>query len=1193
MSENSKFPTRLGLDIGTNSIGWWLYRTDGNCITEVIDGGVRIFSDGRKSGPDWKRRPSLAVDWRMARSARRMRDRYLRRRTSLMRKLSEAGLMPINPDVAKTLELLDPYELRARGLNEALPLPYLGRALFHLNQRRGFKSNRKIDRGDNESGKIKDATARLDQAMMIKYARTYGEFLHMCRSDKPGKPGNKQKTNKDGSCLDHLRTKPVRTRLTLAQRDDSGEKKEGYDFYPDRRHLEEEFETLWKAQSAFHPDVLTDDLKKALFETIFHQRPLRDPEIGLCLFSGQHDVPSDEKRLPKAHPLTQRRVLFETVNNLRITADGREKRSLTLEQRDQIIHALDNRKATKDLKSMELSFNALGKVIKLAPYEYFTLETATRDAIACDLVRASLSHPDRFGPNWSTLDPDAQWEVIRRIRRVQSDADHEVLRAWLIKTHELDGDHAWATATAPLPEGFGRLGETASRKILDVLKVKVVTYDKAVAACGWHHSDHRTGEVLDQLPYYGAILQRHVIPGSARPEDDDITRFGRITNPTVHIGLNQLRRLVNKIIDVHGKPDQIVVELARDLKQSEKKKLDVQKRIKNNTDAARKRSKQLADLGQRDTGHNRMLLRLYEDLGPVLGTRCCPYTGKPISVTMLFDGSCDVDHILPYSRTMDDSFANRTLCLRQANREKTNKTPWEIWGETSQWDNIVANLKNLPDNKRWRFAPDAMERFEGENDFLDRALVDTQYLSKIARTYLDTLYTKDGHVWVVPGRLTEKLRRHWGLNSLLPDHNKGTAKVKNRTDHRHHAIDAAVIAATDPGLIQRISKAAGRDEGNGLGAEEVARTIPEPWEGFRTDIGTQLNRIVVSHRANHGRIDPEAKKQGRDSTTGQLHNDTAYGIVDEQKVVSRIPFSDLKVNDINESSKGKYIRDPYLRNLLAEATAGKEIPKGFEAALAEFVASEYLPNGKYNPYLGTRHVRLVDEQRVVSCIPLLSLTADNIAETLKWKSIRDTYLQEFLADAIVGKDTPKEIEAALAEFAASEHLPNGKYNPYRGIRHVRLIQNLQSSARIEIKNKDGKPYKAFKGDSNHCYDIWRMPDGKFKAQVITSFEAHNEFIHRRPHSAAKLLLRVFKRDMVAIERDGKTLICYVQSMHVKNGLCLVPHIEANADARSRSKNDPFRFIQMRADPLMKAEVRRILVDETGRFRDPRPNHLIK
>lgn len=169
---------RLGLDIGTNSIGWWLYGLKNGRIARVIDGGVRIFSDGR----DPKSGASKAVDRRTARAMRRRRDRYLRRRASLMRKLSASGLMPADPAEAKALELLDPYELRARALDEALPPHHLGRALFHLNQRRGFKSNRKTDRGDNESGKIKDATARLDWAIQDAGARTYGEFLHQRRT---------------------------------------------------------------------------------------------------------------------------------------------------------------------------------------------------------------------------------------------------------------------------------------------------------------------------------------------------------------------------------------------------------------------------------------------------------------------------------------------------------------------------------------------------------------------------------------------------------------------------------------------------------------------------------------------------------------------------------------------------------------------------------------------------------------------------------------------------------------------------------------------------------------------------------------------------------------------------------------------------------------------------------------------------
>lgn len=928
---------RLGLDIGTNSIGWWLYATDGDSadavITEVMDGGVRIFSDGR----DPKSKASLAVDRRIARGMRKRRDRYLRRRAALMRKLAEAGLMPADPAAAKDLEVLDPYELRARGLDEALPLPHLGRALFHLNQRRGFKSNRKTDRGDNESGKIKDATKRLDEDMAIRKARTYGEFLHMRRS----------------TATDPRNVPSVRTRLTIARRDNAEKEEAGYDHYPDRRHLEGEFDRLWAAQATHHPE-LTDELRDVLHEIIFFQRPLKTPKVGKCLFTG-------EDRLPKAHPLTQRRVLYETVNNLRITADGRAKRPLTLQERDTVIHALDNKKPAKTLKSMALKLSALAKVLKLPDGQRFTLETGTRDAIACDPVRASLSHPDRFGPKWSTLDLEAQWDVIARIRSVESEAEHDALVAWLEARHGLDHDHAQATAHAPLPEGHGGIGEDATRRILAALTSDVLTYNQAVAACGWHHSSDRTGEVLDHLPYYGEVLDRHVIPGTGEVADDEITRFGRITNPTVHIGLNQLRRLVNLIITVYGKPDQIVVELARDLKMSDPQKQEAQKRIRDNTANAIRRSEQLEELGIEDNGRNRMLLRHFEALGPAIGPRKCPYTGETISATMVFDGSCDIDHILPYSRTLDDSFFNKTLCLRAANREKGNKTPWEAWGDSDRWPEIEANLKALDDKQRWRFAPDAMERFEGENSFLDRALVDTQYLSRIARAYLDTLYTEGGHVWVVPGRLTEMLRRHWGLNSLLSD-GKAAVKAKNRTDHRHHAIDAAVIAATDRSLIQRISRAAGMDEAE---ARDVARSTETPWEGFRADLETQLNKITVSHRADHGHRG--TAKDGYDSTVGALHQATALGMIDKEHpdaghVAVRIPFDSVKPAHLTEGSRSGYLRDPWLRDQLRPKIEGKS-GKVLEQTLADFAATS-------EKYRGIRHVRILKALQEKVLIPV-------------------------------------------------------------------------------------------------------------------------------------------------------------------------------------------------------------------------------
>lgn len=1097
---------RLGLDIGTNSIGWCLYETDDAGadarITGLIDGGVRIFSDGR----DPQSGASLAVDRRTARAMRRRRDRYLRRRTTLMRVLADAGLMPAEPAGAKALEALDPYALRANGLDVALPLPHLGRAFFHLNQRRGFKSNRKTDRGDNESGKIKEATARLEQAMMASGARTYGEFLHMRRSRLKEKPATQPKINKDGTRLDYRNVPTVRTRLSIAKPDGpDGKEEAGYDFYPDRKHLEEEFHELWKAQASYHPE-LSDDLRDLVFEKIFYQRPLKEPKAGLCLFSGHHGVPAKDERLPKAHPLSQRRVLYETVNQLRVTADGRETRPLTSEERDQLVHALDNKKHAKKppmsaTKGPTLTLKHLAeKVLRLPDGQRFTLETGVRDAIACDPVRASLSHPDRFGPRWSALDSNEQWEAISRIRKVQSDADHTALVDWLMQTHGLDRDHAEVTAKAPLPEGYGRLGLTATTRILGKLKGDVVTYAQAVTACGWHHSDQRTGEWLEHLPYYGEVLDRHVIPGTYDPKDDDVTRFGRITNPTVHIGLNQLRRLVNKIIKVYGKPDQIVVELARELKQSEKQKQDAMKRIRDTTEDAKRRSATLQEHGIEDNGRNRMLLRLWEDLGPAIGPRCCPYTGKPISVTMVFDGSCDVDHILPYSRTLDDSFANRTLCLKEANKSKRNHTPYEAADKgLLDWAAIEANLKNLPDNKRWRFAPDAMERFEGENDFLDRALVDTQYLARISRTYLDTLFTKGGHVWVVPGRLTEMLRRHWGLNSLLSDKDRGAVKAKNRTDHRHHAIDAAVVAATDRSVLNRISRAAGQGEEAGQSAELIARDTPPPWEGFRSDVAVQLGRIIVSHRADHGRIDKEARKQGKDSTAGQLHQETAYSIVDDMHVASRTDLLSVKPAQLlDEPGRSGQVRDPQLRKALRVATGDK---------------------------------------------------------------------------------TGKDFEKALRGFAS-------KPGPYQGIRRIRIIKPLQEQARVPVPAQD--PIKAYQGGSNHVFEIWRLHDGQIETQVITTFEAHSEEGVKRPHPAAKRLLRVHKGDMVALERDGRTVIGHVQQMHIKNGLFIVPHNEANADARNSDKTDPFKWIQIAARPAVAAGIRRVAVDEIGRLLDGGP-----
>lgn len=880
---------RLGLDIGTNSIGWCLTQDD----TRIVDLGSRIFgSSPNGAGRDPKSGASLAVDRRAARAARRRRDRYVGRRSAFLDKLVHYGLMPADADEAKLVAARDPYALRARALDDRLEPYEIGRALFHLNQRRGFQSNRKAERKakDNEEGKIAGGARDLDIAMAEAGTDTLGEFL-------AGRPEKRVRLNSES---------------------------QAYDFYPQRRHIDWEFGRIWAAQAAHHPDLLTETARAALHRILFFQRPLKTPEVGVCTFVNH------ERRLPKAHPLFQERRLYEEVNQLEVTAPGGASRKLTLDQRDDLILELRDEK--------DVSFAQLGKRLRLQPGESFNKASETRTYLRGNEVYAALAHKDRFGKDWANIVPERQWVIVEKLL---DEEDPYTLHAFLTEQCGLDEVRARAAARAPLPEGHGRLGETATRLILAELKREVVTYDVAVTRAGWHHSDDRTGETIDKLPYYGELLSRDIPPGSQLASDPPEKRWGKITNPTVHIGLRQLEKLVNAIIEVHGRPDQIVVELARELKLNEKDKDEHDRRIRKDTADAQRRSRTLLGVdaaGNRmgepvapDTGANRALLKLWEELNPANPLdRRCPYCAEPISIDMLFGtGSADIDHIIPYSRSLDDSNGNKVVAHRHCNREKGDKTPFGKWGhDPERWDKISSQVMRLHRSKQWRFGPDAMARVEKDGGFLARQLTDTQYLSRLAGKYLGNLYADGGKasVYVIPGRMTAMLRRLWGLNSLLADHNyvdnAQSNAPKNRLDHRHHAIDAAVVAVTTRGLLQQIARAAGQAEDKNL--DRLFEDLPQPWERFREELGEALSGVIVSHKADHGRRAPPLRHH--DVTAGRLHDDTAYGLTGKvgpdgrtPVVVKRVNFYSLEPKDISDPER---IRDSTLRAELFRATQG-------------------------------------------------------------------------------------------------------------------------------------------------------------------------------------------------------------------------------------------------------------------------------
>lgn len=915
---------RLGLDIGTNSIGWCLIEDD----SRIVAIGSRIFSNGRapKSGE------SLAVGRRMARGMRRRRDRYLGRRSAFLKALVAHGLMPTNSEEAKPVAELDPYPLRARALDEKLESHEIGRILFHLNQRRGFKSNRKTERkaGETDGKKIASGAERLDAAMEESGARTLGEFL-------AGR-----------------NTRRVRM----------GGEDSGYDFYPQRHHVATEFAAIWKKQAEYRPDLLTETARKKFHDILFFQRPLKEQEVGVCTYL------TAERRLPKASPVFQERRLYEEVNHLEVTTPGEKSRKLTLDERDTLILHLRARK--------EGSFSSLAKKLKLDPGQSFNKASARRPRLTGDEIYATMSKKALFGNRWAHFDGERRGLIIDRLL---NEEDPETLHGFL--ADECGFDEAQIAqaekAAFNLPQGHGRLGPTATRLILEELKQDVITYDEAVRRVSekdrrfGHHSDFRTGEIIPELPYYGELLTRHIPPGTQNPDDPPEKRWGKITNPTVHIGLRQVERLVNAIIGVHGRPDEIVVELARELKLNEKQKDEQKKRIGKNTRAAELRAEKLREESIPDTGANRNLLRVWEELNPKDPLdRRCPYCGEPISMRMLFNGATDIDHILPYSQTLDDGISNKAVAHRHCNREKGNRTPWEAWGhKPERWAIVTGQVARLHKGKQWRFSPDAMTRFGEEEGFIQRQLSDTQYLSRMAKGYLSSLYAgaSEGSVYVIPGRMTAMLRRLWGLNSLLPDHNivenEHIAAPKNRLDHRHHAIDAAVVAVTTRSMMQQIASAAGRAEHDDL--DRRFKDLPPPWEGFREKLGEKLKSVTVSHKADHGRKETPSKHH--DVTAAQLHNETAYGFVGgftdgftgekaagskPPVVVHRVPFTSLKPEHL--ASPGR-VADERLRNRLCRAT-GSLKGKEFKRALEEFSQTDRL-------FKGIRRVRVRERLNVI------------------------------------------------------------------------------------------------------------------------------------------------------------------------------------------------------------------------------------
>lgn len=955
---------RLGIDVGANSLGWFaVWLNDKDEPFGLGPGGVRIFADGR----DPKSKESNAADRRVARGMRRRRDRYLQRRGNLLGLFVRYGLMPGAGDARRALAALDPYTLRAQALTEPLPAHHVGRALFHLNQRRGFRSNRKTEKGDKESGAIKIAAGKLQQSLTDTSARTLGEFLsrrHSPREIQVRQEAIREELKRLGK--EHLtgnaRKKAwakIRKRLfpgellgaplPVRARNISAGAKAEYDFYPTRQMIQDEFDAIWKAQAQNHPSM-SEDAHKIIRDAIFLQRPLKQPPVGKCsLDPAKNNDDVEGFRCSWAHPLAQRFRIWQDVRNLALVETGSRPRQLTKEEGDKIALAL--------IQSNKLSFDKIRTLLKLPPEAKFNLESEKRPHLVGDETATKLSHKSLFGKMWRGFPLDRQIEIVVKLEEEQ---DPGRLVAWLETNVGLDQETADRVASAFLPDSHSRLGLRAIRQILERMQ-KGMNYPDAATDVYGDHAKLPDGVLSPNglLPYYGEWLRDDVV-GSGEPDDPLEKRWGRFPNPTVHIGLGQLRRVVNMLIEEYGPPAEIAVEMTRDFKLSPKKLAELEKEQAENQKKNEKRAEEIRRLSQAVNARNLLKMRLWEEQNqrdPL--DRRCPYTGDVISIERLFSDEVDIDHLIPFSESWDDSAANKIVCMRYANRAKGQQTPHQAFGSSAtingfhyDWDAISQRAAALPRSKRWRFDPDARAHFEKIGGFQARQLNETGWLARVAKHYLAAV-TDPYKIHVLPGKLTAMIRAKWGINDLLPDHNYSDAK--NRKDHRHHAIDALVAALTDRRLLHRMSSA--------YDDERQKIEVPLPWPTLRLDLEGKLKAMVVSHKPDHGT--PGVRKGGRDTTSGQLHEDTAYKILNTPQDGANLAYRKA-FRDLNEKETAR-IRDRRLRDLVethvkSELEAGKDV----KSALLSFAAQKdipALPNG-------IRHVRLTKAEKPEYLVPV-------------------------------------------------------------------------------------------------------------------------------------------------------------------------------------------------------------------------------
>ncbi len=860
----------FGIDLGIASCGWAVLRhpTSDDPSGEIVAMGSWIFDVPET---DKERTPTNQI-----RRGNRLLRRVIRRRAQRMgeirRLFAQHGLLAGNEPGALKRAGLDPWELRARGLDKPLSPAEFAVALGHIAKRRGFKSAKKG----------KEANTAGDDQKMLKALEATRERLGRYRTvgEMFGRDADfrDRKRNRDGL----------------------------FDRTQSRGDLIHEVAKLFEAQRRLGNDTASAALEAEFTAIAFRQLEMQDSEklVGMCQFEPR------EKRAARFAPSFEKFRLLGKLVNLRITTPEGE-RPLTPEE---------IRLAAGDLgKTAKLSVKEVRKRIGLPADQRFTAfkpEEEAQDIAARngEAMHGTRKLRDALGEVlWTELqDTPEHLDQIAHVISFHETADKigEELHRLGLPAGAVDALLEDLAAFSRF-KGAGHISAKAARALIPHLEAGL-RYDQACEAVGYDHAASRWSkreQVADKAGFNALV----------KSMGDEIAN--PVARKSLTEGLKQLWAMRNR----WGLPDAVHIEMARDVGNSLEKRNEIKRGIdKNTAERERQRSEVRELLGIEDVNGDTLLrYRLWKEQAGR-----CPYTDKAIPATAIIatDNSHQVDHILPWSRFGDDSYSNKVLCTARANQEKKGQTPFE-WIMSSQgeeaWNTFLARIEG---NTAFRGAKKRnyvlKNAKEAEERFRTRNLNDTRYACRLLAEAVKLFYPegdrqeKGGNrrVFTRPGGLTSALRHAWGVESLKK------VDGKRVEDARHHALDALVVAAIGEWEVQRLTRSYQEWEQKGLA--RPLRQVDPPWgdaASFRREVKEAYDNVFVARPERR-----RARGEGHAATIRQVKERDGALVVYERKSITDL--SEKRLQDIKDPERNQGVIEA-IREWIANGRPADSLPR--------------------------------------------------------------------------------------------------------------------------------------------------------------------------------------------------------------------------------------------------------------------------